>query len=323
MKKIMFLSLFTASVMLLLPLTAINEGSPAIFTTAIQSSIIKNNSDVTDSTSFRILNTENDKVTKIKTEDYIFSVVAAEMPALYEEEALKAQAVAAYTFALSRKAENKDKSYDITTDYTIDQSYITEADAKKKWGDNADKYTKKIKNAVKDVSGYVITHNGGIITSVYHSVSSGKTEDSENVWGISLPYLKAVNSDGDKLSEDYKAETEFTLEQLKEKLNEEFEIKDTEDGIFKDISRTPSGTVKNITVYGKEITGARLRNILELRSSSFEIEEKEGKYTFITYGYGHGVGMSQNGANYMAKQGSDFKEILMHYYTDCKIEKLK
>ena len=323
MKKIMFLSLFTASVMLLLPLTVINEGSPAIFTTAIQSSIIKNNSGVTDSTSFRVLNTENDKVTKIKTEDYIFSVVAAEMPALYEDEALKAQAVAAYTFALSRRAENKDKSYDITTDYTIDQSYITEADAKKKWGENAEEYEKKIRNAVKGVSGYVITHNGSPIISVYHAISSGKTEDSENVWGVSLPYLKSVNSVGDKLSEDYKTETEFTLEQLKEKLNEEFEIKDTEDGIFKDISRTASGTVENITVYGKEVTGTRLRSILNLRSSNFEIEEKDGKYKFITYGYGHGVGMSQNGANYMAKQGSDFKEILMHYYTDCKIEKLK
>lgn len=323
MKKVLFVSLFTAAVMLLLPLSIMKKSIPSILTTAIQNGETGQKEIKNGSTSFKVCNSESGEITEIDTQDYIFSVVAAEMPALYEEEALKAQAVAAYTFALSRKVENSDKTYDITTDHTVDQSYITEQQARDKWGDNADEYTEKIKKAIEEVSDYVITYDGNVITSVYHAISGGKTEDSKNVWGISLPYLKPVSSEGDKLSSDYKTEVSFTTEEMKEKLSDEFEPADSDENFFSDIKRTDSGTVTGIKVCGKEITGARLRSILDLRSSNFEVNYSDGKYTFTVYGYGHCVGMSQNGANYMAKQGSDFKEILTHYYTGCKIEKLK
>lgn len=320
MKKFLYLSCIIAAVMLLLPLSVIDKSEKTVVAAALQGNIADVKKE--NSTSFKVCDGETGEITEITTEDYIFGVVAAEMPALYEEEALKAQAVAAYTFACVRKAENTDKSYDITTDHTTDQSFITEADARKKWGDKSDEYTEKIKNAVKDTSGYMITYNGKPITSVYHAISGGKTEDAKDVWGVELKYLKPVTSEGDKLSSDYISEVTFTADELKKKLSDELELSGEEKSYFGNSSRTDSGMVQKITVCGKEITGARLRSLLGLRSSNFEIKYSDSKFKFTVYGYGHGVGMSQNGANYMAKQGSNFKEILTWYYTDCKVEKV-
>ncbi len=321
MKKILCIGLICAVIMLLLPLSVIKNGSSVMSTAAMQNSKSPNTSAELHSTSFTVLNCEDNSITEISTDEYIFGVVAAEMPALYEPEALKAQAVAAYTFALRRKAENIEKPYDITTDHTTDQSYITKEKARKNWGNNADTYIQKIEKAVKDVKDCVILYDGKIITSVYHAISGGKTEDSINVWGVSLPYLKPVSSVGDTLAENYTSKTEFTTEELKNKLNGTVEIKATNQNEFKDIIRTPSGTVKTVTVNNKKIPGAAIRSALDLRSSNFEISYANNKYTFTVYGYGHGVGLSQNGANYMAKQGFNYKEILTHYYTGCTIEK--
>ncbi len=321
MKKILFLSVFCAAAMLLLPLLIIENDLNALPTAALKNDFEIDINPDNHSTSFTVQNCEDNTISKISAEDYIFGVVAAEMPALYEEEALKAQAVAAYTFALSRKAENSEKAYDITNDHTTDQSFITEAKAREKWGSNADTYIEKIKNAINDVKDYVILYDGKIITSVYHAISGGKTEDSNNVWGVSLPYLKPVSSEGDKLAENYITVVELSSQELKEKLSGIAKIDDTKQNIFKNITRTNSGTVKKITAGSTELTGANIRAALELRSSNFKVDFKEGNYKFTVYGYGHGVGLSQNGANYMAKQGFNFKEILTHYYSGCKIEK--
>lgn len=322
MKKIVSTAFLLAAAMLLMPLSALpSSGGIAAATTVKGVTYVPKASEAA-SESFMVCTAETGEVNEIKAEDYIFGVVAAEMPALYDEEALKAQAVAAYTYACVRKAQNSEKSYDITTDNTTDQSYITEEAAREKWGDNADEYIKKIKNAVKEVSGYMITYEGKPITAVYHAISSGKTEDSANVWGKALAYLKPVVSEGDKLAKNYITEASFTLDELKEKFTEESEIDFSAETLFSGISKTDSGTVTQITVGNKTLKGARIRSLLNLRSTCFDIENKDGAYVFTVYGYGHGVGMSQTGADYMAKQGSDFKEILKHYYTGCKVEKI-
>lgn len=163
-------------------------------------------------------------LTEISADDYIFGVVAAEMPALYETEALKAQAVAAYTFACVKKAENAGKSYDLTSDPAVDQSFITREKAKEKWGDKADEYSAKIENAVKSVKDYMITCGGTPILAVYHAISSGKTEDCKEVWGKDIPYLKPVSSEGDKLAPSYLSSAEFTAEVLKQKLSEDIDF---------------------------------------------------------------------------------------------------
>lgn len=320
MKKIMFLAVFLSAVMLLLPLGVMTERSAVLVSAAANTEIPDAKKSISET--FLVCNNENGSITEMKAEDYIFGVVAAEMPALYEEEALKAQAIAAFTFACRRKAENEGKEYDITNDHTTDQSFITEEAACEKWGEKADEYTNKIKTAINEVIGYMITYDNKPIVAVYHAISSGKTEDAKDIWGEEYPYLKPVSSEGDKLAKDYITEVSFTADELKEKLASDIELSGDAANYFGEISRTDSGVVKEISVCGKTLKGARIRTLLDLRSSNFEVKFNDEKFVFSVYGYGHGVGMSQNGANYMAKQGSDFKEILTHYYKGCKVEKV-
>lgn len=315
MKKIFSLSVILLAVLLLLPLYALTNEQITESATPESAQTMADAQISGDD--FKVLITETNKIETLSAEDYIFGVVAGEMPALYEEEALKAQAVCAYTFALWRKRENSDKDYDISDDYTTDQCYISPEDARKKWGSNAETHEQKIRNAIKAVLLQKLTYNGDIILSVYHSLSSGKTESAKNVWGKEYPYLQAVSSVGDKLAANYISTAQFTTEQLETALKITIP-KDTKN-VFSDIKRTESGTVKNITVCDQKMKGSEVRSALQLKSSNFEITQKDGVFTFTVYGYGHGVGLSQNGANYMAKQGSDYKEILTHYYTGCEI----
>ena len=278
MKKALSIGILCAVIMLLLPLTVIKNSTAYVSTAALQNKKTPNLQADFRSTSFNVLNCEDNTITEIPTEDYIFGVVAAEMPALYETEALKAQAVAAYTFALCRKAENSDKDYDITTDHTTDQSFITKEKARENWGSNADIYTQKIETVVAEVKDYVILYDKKIITSVYHAISSGKTEDSENIWGVSLPYLKSVTSVGDALADKYISKVEFTFAELKEKLKAIAEIEDTKQNLFKDIVKTNAGTVKSITIGNIKTEGAKIRNALDLRSSCFDVSYTNEKY---------------------------------------------
>ena len=315
MKKIFAFSALLIVFLLLLPLTVLGQPSvPTNDTVKIE--------EVKPTKSFKILNTETNQISEISYDDYIFGVVAAEMPALYEVEALKAQAVAAHTFALHRMVTNSDKDYDITNDFTVDQAFITEGKAREKWGDNADEYIEKIKGAVEATKNLALTYNGEIALSVYHAISSGKTEDCKNVWGGNRPYLVSVDSAGDKLSPNYLSEKSVTATELK-KLFPNITFSGKESDYFKNLQKTASGTVKTVSLCGNEINGSEIRKLLELNSSCFDLEYKDGSFKFTVYGYGHGVGMSQNGANYMAQQGADFEEILCHYYTGCTIEEIE
>ncbi len=320
MRKMMCISVIIAIIMVLFPLTAMKEKTELPVTAVLPEA---SNNRVSGAESFRVSNTETGFTEKISAKEYIFGVVASEMPALYEPEALKAQAVAAYTFACKRKAENSQKTYDITTDPNTDQGYIPRETAMEKWGAKAEEYAKKIDDVINDTEGLMITYKGEPITAVYHAMSSGRTEACENVWGKDLPYLQSVESEGDRLSPNYISEESFTAEELKDKLSEITEFSGAEEKYFGKASLTDSKTVKEITVCGNKVNGAKIRSLLNLRSSAFEVKYTDEKFVFTVYGYGHGVGMSQYGANYMAKQGSDFKEILTHYYTGCDIKTVK
>lgn len=319
MKKLLGFTVFIAIAMLLLPLGVLKNKKTVISasTIVVDEPIKTERPEALKTQTFKVL--INGEILELSSKDYIFGVVAAEMPALYHEEALKAQAVAAYTFACCRKAANCDKEYDITADHTVDQSFITEQKAREKWGGNADIYIEKIKKAVNDTDGLVITCNGELITAAYHAISSGKTEDCKNVWGGERPYLKSVSSEGDKLAANYISQAVFSQDELKEKLKNEIPLNGEPENYFGKATRTDSGTVTKITVCNKEITGYKLQKALELRSANFEVECKDNSFIFTVYGAGHGVGMSQNGANFMAKQGSSYQEILKHYYTGCEI----
>ena len=321
MKKIIGCAFFVLAFMFILPLGVMKKPETAKVSAVANEVVLQDSSFRADT--FRVLDKDSGTVTKMTAEEYIFGVLAAEMPALYDEEALKAQAVAAYTFALNRQTENADKDYDITTDMGTDQSFITEEKAREKWGDKADEYCDKLKGAVKEVENFAVTYDGKPILAVYHAISSGKTEDCENVWGKAYPYLKSVASPGDSLAPDYISKAVFSADDLRDKLSKTVELSGEPQDYFGKTERTASGTVKSIEVCGSDLSGGEIRSALSLKSSDFEVLYKDGEFVFTVYGYGHGVGMSQYGADCMAKQGSDFKEILLHYYRGCRVEKLK
>lgn len=272
-----------------------------------------------DKTFFYIYRTKTKKTEKIQVSDYLCGVLAAEMPATYEKEALKAQAVAAYTFALY-KAEHSNENYDITDDHKTDQAFIPLDDAAEKWGDNAAEYTAVIKSAVASVSGMYLTYQDKTALTVYHAISSGKTANCNEVWKKEIPYLVSVDSSFDKTSQSFISTLSLSEDELKEKLKDLVAFSGIPQEYFKDLNKSESGRVCTLKICNKEVSGADLQAALSLRSANFDITFSDGTFTFTVYGYGHGVGMSQNGANAMAMQGSSFKEILYHYYPGTKIK---
>ncbi len=319
MKKMMFISIIILAFMLIAPLSAMGMGESKTEKPVIQIEnkvqAVSEKKDV-----FRVLDKDTGKIKKMTAEDYIFCVVAAEMPALYHKEALKAQAVASYTYACYKRESRKNTDYDITTDYTTDQSFKTKEKAKKDWGSKGEIYAEKIENAVKETIGQRICYNGKTVLSVYHALSCGQTYSAKAVWGGDYPYLQSVSSVGDKLDKKYKQSFVFGEKEL-EKLLDDFVKEKKNKKLISDIKRNKYGLVESVSLYGVKISGGEIRSALELPSTNFEVDYKKGKYTFLTYGYGHGVGMSQKGADYMAKQGYSYKQILEHYYTDCTVSK--
>lgn len=260
-------------------------------------------------------------ITEIGTDEYLVGVVAAEMPAEYTEEALKAQAVAARTFLNYKKEQNAKEDYDITADENTDQAFLSEEQLKEKWGDDFSENLEKIKGAVKATEGEMIFYENKPIMAVYHAVSSGKTETAGNVWGKDYPYLAVTDSIGDLLCPDYLSTIKVSPEDFKKQMGQLVELLGEAKGWLGKSESTESGTVSKIFVGGKEFKGSKLREMFSLKSSSFDSTFDGTNFVFTVRGHGHGVGMSQYGANYMAQQGSDYKEILNWYYKNCEIKK--
>lgn len=309
--------MITAVLMLILPLSAKNlvGGLPVS-----AAPIVNEGESESPSEEVRVKISSTGEIEVFSAEDYIFGVVAAEMPALYEEEALKAQTVAAYTYYLLQKESNSDKDYDITDDYTVDQAFITPEAARDKWGSGADEYEAKIRSAVSDVLYERVTYGGELASTVYHAISFGVTEKASDVWGGEYPYLISVDSSWDKLHDNYLSTVTLTVQELKAKLASVAELKSETENCISNIVCTDAGGVKTLDISGKTVSGSEVRSALELRSANFSVEFKDGKYTFTVKGYGHAIGMSQYGAHYMAMQGKTYKEILLHYYSGCKVE---
>ncbi len=282
-------------------------------------------SSVTDSKkegeTLRVLVTETDKVTEMTARDYVIGVVLAEMAAENEPEALKAQAVVAYTYALYKAELNKAEAYDLTDSSKSDQAFLSPEKAKERFGDNYSKYLEKITQAVSSVEGQIITYDGKPILASCHSISGGKTESAEVLWGGKYPYLKPVESAGDVLNPKYLSEVALSSDEMKAKLsNLNITAEGERDKWLTDIKRSDSGYVLTLKAIGTEIKGSDLRTALGLRSTNFDVEVTESGFKFTVRGYGHGVGLSQSGAQFMALQGSSYTDILNWYYTDCKIE---
>ena len=252
----------------------------------------------------------NGKIINLELEEYVLGVVGAEMPASFNIEALKAQAILARTYAL-KSIKNGKK----LTDTVSTQAYKDNSELQKLWKNDYTKYYEKIKKAVNETKGKVILYNNEYIDAVYHSTSNGKTENSKNVWKNSLPYLVSVDSSWDKNVKSYKKETILEINEFCNILK-----LDVEEPITYEIIHNETGRVRQITINNKTFSGTEFRNLLKLRSADFEIEINDEKVKVTTYGYGHGVGMSQYGANEMAKQGYSYIQILKYYYTGVVIK---
>ncbi|MBQ8807938.1 MAG: stage II sporulation protein D [Clostridia bacterium] len=268
--------------------------------------------------------TEEDKVKNMPLEEYICGVVSAEMPASFENEALKAQAVAARSYAIYR-TRNKNPDHPdaaVCTDYTHCKAYMPRSKANEKWGEDAKKYSERIENAVYATKGEVITYNGEVALAVFHSQSGGgRTENSKDVWGGNVPYLVSVESHGEENAPNFYSTAVFSFNEFKEKIHSKFP--NAVINSYKDIGRTEKsegGSVKTIEIGGVKISGKDIRTLFSLRSSCFRIRADETTVTFEVTGYGHGVGMSQYGANTMAKEGYSYVDILTHYYSGTKVD---
>jgi len=253
----------------------------------------------------------NDEIINEDLENYVIGVVACEMPASFNYEALKAMSVASRTFALYKMKQNKD--YDLTST-TSDQCYITIEEMKENWGTNFEKNYNLIKKSVIDTKNEYMTYNDEVIISFYFSISNGYTENCENVFVQKLDYLVSVDSQWDKNLNYKEKDVTFTIESFLNKLDINSSSIDKID-----IDRSKTGRINKITINNKTFKGTKFRTLLSLRSTDVEIKyDKENVY-ITTKGYGHGVGMSQYGANEMAKLGYTYDEILKHYYSGIEI----
>lgn len=282
----------------------------------------------------KILDEKAGSTIEVSFEDYIVGAVAAQMPYSFEEEALKAQAVLAQTYIISRRlSEQSDPTdsllgADISRDTSVYQPYCTDEEINELYGEDSEQARKKIKAAVKEVLYEVAVYDDMPIISAFHGISSGFTESAENAWGIDIPYLVSVESECDPSSPDYSKKYIIDDNELKEKLNEHYpDIKFSGKAeSWLDISETSrGGTVLSIGIGDDKtmISGYDFMKIFDLRSPCFKFTHEGGSFTITVCGCGHLVGMSQNGANEMAKLKKTYKDILRFYFKGIEIQKLK
>ena len=257
--------------------------------------------------------------------DYLWGVVAAEMPASFELEALKAQTVAARTYWARQSGAGKHDKADICGDSGCCQAYISREEAAANWGDKADEYTERIAQAVEETDGLAVLYEGQPIQALFFSSAPGSTVDAQAVWGNAVPYLVSVDSPEGEEVPNYRSQVSLTTREFAALVAEQYPDADLSgpvSGWLSGFVWEPSGTVNTVQVGGVTLTGGQVRRLVGLRSACFTVSEADGVLTFHVTGYGHGVGMSQYGANALARQGKDFRAILTWYYTGAQVAPL-
>ena len=260
----------------------------------------------------------NGNIDKVPFEKYVKGVLAGEMPTEFELEALKAQAVAARSYVMKKMEDNRKEEYDVV-DTVMNQVYLDDEILKNKWQDKFNEKNKRIKKAILETKGEYMTYDGKVVQAFFFSTSTGKTENSGEVFQEQLPYLKSVDSSWDKdVSPVFKEENQISLEDFYKKLDLEYNEK-----LNVEITKTTStGRVKELKINNKKFQANDVYKKLNLRSTYFSIKQNNKTVLITTKGYGHGVGMSQYGALAMAKKGFNYKQILKYYYQGVKISKI-
>ena len=277
----------------------------------------------------RLLHQDTNTVEEVDLDDYIACVVAAEMPVKYEIEALKAQAVVARTYTIYKiTTSSKHENADICDKSTCCQAWISKENRLKKWKEEERiQNWNKIVEAVNSTVGEMITYNGKPINAFFHSNSGGKTEIPFYVWGgQGYPYLQVVETAGEENYAQYQSEVTLSKEELIKKIkekHEEFAIDLEEENCMEIIKRDESNRIVTFKIGNLNLSGVEVRSLLGLKSANFTVNIQDDKITFQVIGYGHGVGMSQTGADALAKQGYNYEKIIKHFYKDVEITKMK
>lgn len=241
-------------------------------------------------------------------EDYLVGVLMGEMPASYPLEALKAQAVAARTYTLRRMEQGGV----LSDDPAVCQAYCSPDTAQEKWGQDWETYLEKLRQAVRETDSQVLTYEGELISATYFSCSGGRTESAQAVWGSEVPYLVSVDSPGEEDASSFSSTVTVAMDEFLETLG-------ISDAGVSQVTYTDGGGVDTITIGGKVFSGTELREAFSLRSTRFHMEVAADAVTFSVQGFGHRVGLSQNGARVMAENGSTYDEILQWYYTGVEL----
>lgn len=266
-----------------------------------------------------VFNSETQKNMQISLEEFLVGVVAAEMPALFETESLKAQAVAARTYVVSRIRQGET----ICTDPAHCQAYADSATLKERWGEHYTDYLKRISNAVKQTEGVIVVYDNEPIAAVFHAGSSGRTEDGASVWGSETPYLKSVESSLPTELNEMESETAFERSAFIETLKAQNPAVTDTKPLLGAVTLNESGRVEQIILGGVPFGGTEIRTLFSLNSTDFTLTENDTQIFIVTRGKGHGVGLSQYGSNELAKQGKNYQEILKHYYRGISLHKLE
>ena len=268
------------------------------------------------------LQTKEGEIVELTMDAYLWGVVAAEMPASFELEALKAQACAARTYTAVLQTSSKHPDADICGDSTCCQAYIERSAAETRWGLSAREYGEKIAQAVAETDGLGVLYDGQPIQALFFSSAAGKTVDAMEVWGNAVAYLKSVDSPEGEEVPNYRTQVTLGAEEVKSLTLTAYpgaDLSGDPSAWFGEASRNQGGGVISIPLGGITLTGGQVRTLFSLRSASFSVTWDGGQFVFDVTGYGHGVGMSQYGANAMASGGKSFQEILEWYYTGAKV----
>lgn len=324
MKKYLFCHIICIILVFIIPLIVISAGHfvfPATFTEYKPKLSLK---------TVTVYNPETDKVMELDLEEYLCGVIAAEMPASFPYEALKAQAVAARTYIVKR-CENSvpsdaHKGAMMCTSSSHCNAWLSKEDRMAKWDkDSAQSNWNKIVSAVSDTSGEIMTYDGAPITAVFYAISSGKTENAEDVWGGDVPYLKSAASPYDEQAPGYSSTAVFSENEFKNIIlsaGKGADLSALPKNWYKNENRSEGGAVLSCNIGGAVFKGTEIRSLFSLRSHNYTLSYADGTFTFNVKGYGHGVGMSQWGAKYYAEEGKSYKDILKIYYNGISFSKL-
>lgn len=321
MKKILFYLFFVIILIITMPIIFTNK-----FKTeeVISNQIVEEKFDYGKYSTIKLLHTETGEVEELDLDSYLYGVVSSEMPANFEMEALKAQAVSARTYTIYQiKNGSKHENADLCNNSAHCQAWISKENRMARWEEDLrEEYWKKIVTAVNETKGKIILYNNEPINALFHSNSGGSTETSLNVWGGDFPYFQVVETSGEEAYTSYNSETQITKDELITIMLEkysEFKIDFSKEDCIKIVEYTDSGRIKKMQIGNIELSGVEARKLFNLKSAKFNFEINGDVIKFIVTGYGHGVGLSQCGSDALAKQGKNYEEIIKYYYKDVEI----